>query len=66
MTVAKVIEISSRSDKSFEDAIESGIAKAAESLNNMEAAWVQDQKVMIEDGKIAGYQVALRITFVVG
>jgi len=66
MSVAKVIEISSRSDTSFQDAIETGVEKASESLNNMESAWVQDQKVMITDGKISGYQVALRITFVVG
>lgn len=66
MTVAKVIEISARSDVSFEDAIESGIEKASDSLNNMEAAWVQDQQVLIKDGKIAGYQVSLRITFIVG
>lgn len=66
MTVAKVIEISSRSDVSFDDAIESGIEKASDSLNNMEAAWVQDQQVMIKDGKISGYQVSLRITFIVG
>ncbi|MBT8199960.1 MAG: dodecin family protein [Acidimicrobiia bacterium] len=66
MTVAKVIEISSRSDVSFDDAIESGIEKASDSLNNMEAAWVQDQQVLIKDGKITGYQVSLRITFIVG
>jgi flavin-binding protein dodecin len=66
MSVAKVIEISSRSDTSFDDAIRTGIQKAGESLNNMESAWVQTQKVMIQDGKITGYQVALRITFVVG
>ena len=65
MSVAKTIEITSRSDKSFDDAIEKGIEKAGESVKGMRQAWVAEQKVFIEDDKITGYQVDLRITFVV-
>ena len=65
MSVAKTVEITSRSSTSFEDAIESGIEKASETIKGMKQAWVSGQKVFIEDNKISGYQVDLKITFVV-
>lgn len=64
MSIAKIIEITSRSDKSFEDAIKSGIAKAGESVHNIREAWVSQQKVMVENNKAVGYQVDLKVTFV--
>jgi dodecin len=64
MSVATVTEISAVSDKSFEDAIQQGIARATKTLRNVEGAWVKDQNVMIEDGNIKGYKVNLEITFV--
>jgi flavin-binding protein dodecin len=63
-TVAKVSEISAKSDKSFEDAIESGIARANKTLRNVSSAWVKEQQVQVEDGKVVGYQVNLLVTFV--
>jgi flavin-binding protein dodecin len=65
MSVAKVIEIFSTSNKGFEDAIQSGIAKAGETVKNIRGAWVNEQKVDIEDGKIVRYRVNLKITFVI-
>lgn len=65
MSVAKTVEITSRSSKSFEDAIDNGIEKAGETIKGMKQAWVSDQKVFIENGKVTGYQVDLKITFVV-
>lgn len=64
MTVAKVTEISSRSTKSFEDAIEQGIARADKTLDKVKGAWVNEMKVEVEDGKVVAYQVNLKITFV--
>ena len=65
MSVAKVIEITSTSTKSFEDAIQSGIARAAKTLDNVEGAWIKEQKVAIEKGKIVGYRVNMMVTFVI-
>lgn len=64
MSVAKIIEISSRSTKSFEDAINQGIARAGETVENVKGAWVSEQKVWVEGGKITEYQVDLKVTFV--
>jgi flavin-binding protein dodecin len=64
MAVARVTEISSTSDTSFEDAIHQGIARATKTLRNVRSAWVKEQRVDIRDGRISQYQVNLMVTFV--
>ena len=64
MTVARVTEISSTSEQSFEDAINQGVQRATSTLRNVEGAWVKDMNVLIQDGSITGYKVNLAITFV--
>ena len=64
MSVARVTEITAESTKSFEDAITVGIARANKTLKNVKGAWIQDQKVMVVDGKISEYRVSMKITFV--
>lgn len=64
MSVAKITELSSSSSKSFEDAIEKGIKRADDTLDNVEGAWVQDMKVTCKNGKIDEYRVNLKVTFV--
>ena len=65
MTVAKVIEISASSTKSFEDAINIGISRATDSVNDVRGAWVKEQKVTISGGKISEYRVSMQVTFLV-
>lgn len=64
MAVAKVVELTASSSKSFEDAIEQGIKRAAKTLDNVEGAWIQEQKVVVKKGKIAEYRVNMKVTFV--
>jgi len=64
MTVAKVSEITSTSSKSFEDAIERGIKRASKTLKNVTSAWIADQEVEIQKGKVTEYRVRMRVTFV--
>ena len=65
MTVAKVSEITSTSTKGFNDAIERGIKRASKTLKNITGAWIADQEVEIEKGKVKAYRVRMRITFVI-
>jgi flavin-binding protein dodecin len=65
MSVAKVIEISAGSPKSFEDAIEHGIERAAETVNDIRGAWIKEMQVKVENGKITEYRVDMKVTFVV-
>ena len=65
MAIVKVIEISSSSTESFQDAITSGIAKASETIKGITGAWVNEEKVVVEDGKITEWRVNLKVSFVV-
>jgi flavin-binding protein dodecin len=64
MSVARVTEVSATSDKSFEDAIAEGIARATDTLRNVKSAWVKEQTVHVDNGRISSYQVNLLVTFV--
>jgi len=64
MSVAKNIEITSTSPTSFEDALGKGIERAAKTIDNIRGAWVKEQKVKIENGKITEYTVMIILTFV--
>ena len=64
MAIAKVTELSSSSNKSFEDAIKEGIKRADKTIANVRGAWIKEQKVIVEKGKIVEYRVFMRVTFV--
>ncbi|HUF48956.1 MAG TPA: dodecin family protein [Vicinamibacterales bacterium] len=64
MAVARVTEIIAGSKKSFDDAIDNGIKRAAKTLDNVSGAWVKGQKVVVEKGKVVEYRVQLSVTFV--
>ncbi|HEY7686137.1 MAG TPA: dodecin family protein [Gemmatimonadales bacterium] len=64
MSVAKVTEITSSSPKSFEDAVQSGIARASKTLQNIKGAWVNGMKIDVENNRITSYRVDMKISFV--
>lgn len=65
MSVAKTSEITASSSKSFEDAIRIGIRKMSETVNNIESAWVKEQKVVVKKGEVSAYRVTMKVTFIV-
>jgi flavin-binding protein dodecin len=64
MSVARVTEISVSSTKSFEDAVKTGVARAAKTLRNVQGAWIKEQKVVVSRGKITEFRVNMQVTFV--
>jgi len=64
MPVAKITEISATSKKSFDDAVNSGVARASKTLKNVKSVWIKDQQADVENGKIVEYKVLLKVTFV--
>jgi dodecin len=64
MAVARVTEISSTSNVSFEDAIKSGLERANQTLRNVRSAWIKEQQVRLDDGAINEYQVNMLVTFI--
>ena len=65
MSVAKSIEVISSSTVGIEDAVRSGIAKVAATVNGIQGAWGKSTKVVVKGNEIAEWRVALKITFVV-
>ena len=65
MSVAKTSEITASSSKSFEDAVRHGIRKMSKTVDNIEGAWIKEQKVVVEDGEVAAYRVTMKVTFIV-
>ena len=65
MSIAKSVEVTSSSTTSFEDAIKNGVAKVAETVNDIQSAWVKDSYVTVSDGAVAEFRVALKVTFLV-
>ncbi len=64
MSVAKITEIQSSSTVSFEDAINTGIARADKTLKNVSGAWIKSQQVVIANGQVSEYRVLMKVTFV--
>jgi dodecin len=64
MSVARVLELSATSTRSFEDAIQQGLDRANKTLRQVKSAWIKEQSINLEDGRVATYQVNMLITFV--
>jgi dodecin len=64
MSVAKTIEIEASSPVSFDAAIKEGIERACQTLENVKGAWIQDQEMEIENGKVTAYNVRMKVTFI--
>jgi len=65
MSIAKVTEISATSSKGFDDAIQQGLARAGKTVRHIRSAWIKEQHVRCNEGKITEYQVNMMVTFIV-
>ena len=65
MSVAKTSEITASSSKSFEDTVRKGIRKMSETVDNIESAWIKEQKAVVKDGDVDAYRVTMKVTFLV-
>jgi flavin-binding protein dodecin len=63
-SVARVTTITAYSEKSFDDAVAVGIARAAATLRGVKGAWVKEQKVKVEGDRVIEWSVTLEVTFV--
>jgi flavin-binding protein dodecin len=65
MSVAKTIEIIASSTESVDAAIRDGIAKASETVQGIESAWVHGTKAIVQNNKVTEWRVQLKLTFLV-
>jgi flavin-binding protein dodecin len=64
MTTVKVIEVLANSGKSWEDAAQAAVTKAAESLHNIKSVYIKEMEAKVEDSKITEYRINAKISFV--
>jgi len=64
MAVARTTEIVAGSPDGFKAAMKAGIARATKTLEHVTGAWIQDQEVVVDNGKITEYRVRMKVTFV--
>lgn len=66
MSIAKVIELNAASKTSLDDAVRAGLKKCAETVKNIQGAWVNEIKVKTDAvGNVTEWRVNLRVTFIV-
>jgi len=65
MSVAKIVELTASSKKGFEDAIQQGITRAAKTVDEVQGAWISEQKVVVKGNKVVEYRVTMRVTFLI-
>jgi dodecin len=63
-TVARVTKITAASTKSFQDAVDAGLKRAAKTLRGITGLEVVEQKAKIEDNGISEYRATTEITFI--
>lgn len=63
MSLAKIVQVVASSEKSFDDAIEQGVAKAAQTIRGITGVKVADWTGKVENGKIVSYRVTIDIAF---
>jgi flavin-binding protein dodecin len=63
MSIAKSSEITASSNKSFEDAVEQGIKRFSKTIDNVEGAWIKEQKVVVTGGEVSEFRVTMIVTF---
>jgi dodecin len=61
--VYKIIQLAGSSDKSIEDAVQTAIQRASKTLKNLRWFEIVETRGHIENGRVAHYQVALKVGF---
>ncbi|HSA79651.1 MAG TPA: dodecin family protein [Geminicoccaceae bacterium] len=64
MAVARVTKITASSTRSFQEAVNDGLNRAASTLRGITGLEVITQKAKVENGQIVEYRVTIEVTFV--
>jgi len=63
MSVVKVIEILSQSDKSWEDAAQNAVKIASKTVKDIKSIYIENFEAKVENGKITKYRINGKLTF---
>jgi flavin-binding protein dodecin len=62
--VSERTEQTAQTYRDVEDAIQQGLTRASKTLRNIRGAWIKEQHVRCDNGRITEYQVNMMVTFV--
>ena len=65
MSIAKVVEVSSKSKTSFTDAAENAIKEVSKTIKNVKHAWIKDFEIDVQEDGTMVYKANCKITFIV-
>jgi dodecin len=65
MAVVKVIELLSQSEKSWEDAVQSGVTEASKTIRNIRSVYVKEFQAKVEANRVTEFRVTIKISFVI-
>jgi flavin-binding protein dodecin len=63
MSIVKVIEVISSSEKSIEDAINNAVIEVSKTIHNIDSVYVKDIKAHVKDGKVSTYGIICKVSF---
>lgn len=63
MTMLKVVEVLSQSDKSWEEAAQIAVTNAAKTVRNIRSIYIKELEATVENDRIASYRVNAKISF---
>ena len=63
MSMLKVIEVLAESDKSWEDAAQSAVKRANDTVRNVRSIYIKYMEATVENGKIKKYRINGKISF---
>jgi hypothetical protein len=64
MTMLKVIEVLAQSNKSWEDAAQTAVKKAARTVKNIKSIYIKEMEAAVDGNKITQYRINAKISFV--
>jgi len=59
----KVIEVLSESDKSWEDAAQKAVARAAKTLHGIKSIYIKNFEAKVDNNKIVKHRINASVTF---
>jgi len=62
-SLLKVIEVLAESDKSWEDAAQQAVSRAAKTLHGIKSIYIKNFEAKVENKKIVKYRINASVTF---
>ncbi len=63
MAILKVIEVLAQSDKSWEDAAQQAVSKAASTVKGIKSVYIKEMEAVVKNDKISQFRINAKISF---